>query len=151
MFPVWQRSDLLETKERIYALQVEGIPKSLSVDLLIEDQVVNDELAGTALVLVAARGEVFVKGDSERAGAVIYSAGGEVRAYDRGEEIFTPGSDPDIVLDSSGQTWQVTEEALLGPDGKAAPRVNGHLAYWFGWFSFFPNTLLYGEADQGSN
>ncbi len=112
---------------------------------------VNDQLAGTSLVLIAARGEVFVKGDSQRAGAVIYSAGGEVRAYDRGNETFSPGPDPDTVLDSEGQVWQVTEEALLGPDGKTAARVNGHLAYWFGWFSFFPNTLVYGVEDLGSS
>ena len=113
--------------------------------------VVNDQLGGTSLVLIAGRGEVFVKGDDQRAGAVIYSAGGEVRAYDRGQEEFTPGTDPDTVKDSSGQIWQVTEETLLGPDGETAPRVNGHLAYWFGWFSFFPHTLVYGEDDLGSS
>ena len=151
MFPVWQRNDLLETKDRIYALQIEGIPKAFPVDLLIEEIVVNDELAGTPLVLIAARGEVIVDGNNSRVGEVSYNAGGEVRAYDRGQELFTPGPDPDTVLDSSGQTWQVTEEALLGPDGKSAPRVNGHLAYWFGWFSFFPNTLVYGEDEEGSS
>ena len=54
-------------------------------------------------------------------------------------------------MDSAGEVWQVTEEALIGPDGKSAPRVNGHLAYWFGWFSFFPNTLVYGEDELGSS
>ena len=24
-----------------------------------------------------------------------------------------------------------------------APRLSGHLAYWFGWFAFFQNTLVY--------
>lgn len=24
-----------------------------------------------------------------------------------------------------------------------APRLGGHLAYWFGWYAFFPNTLVY--------
>ena len=27
--------------------------------------------------------------------------------------------------------------------GEIAPRINGHLAYWFGWYAFFPQTLLY--------
>ena len=65
--------------------------------------------------------------------------------------MFTPASDPDTVLDSSGRVWQVTEEALLGPEGGSKPRVNGHLAYWFGWFSFFPNTLLYGTDELESS
>ena len=28
MFPVWLRDDLLGTKDRIYALQIDGIPKA---------------------------------------------------------------------------------------------------------------------------
>jgi hypothetical protein len=143
MFPVWQRSDLLETKARIYALQVEGIPKAYPVEILAEEQVVNDTIGETNLVLIATRGDIIVNGLDERVGAISYNAGGEVRAYARGDETFSPGLDADTVLDSDGQPWQITEEALIGPDGALAERVNGHLAYWFGWFSFFPNTLLY--------
>ena len=125
---------------------MDGTPKAYPVDLLAQEQVVNDELAGTAVVLIAQRGEVEVEGQSLRTGRVNYDAGGEVRAYDRGNEAFSAGPAPDIVLDSSGDEWMVTEEALLGPDGQMAPRLNGHLAYWFGWYAFFPNTLLYGES-----
>ena len=49
------------------------------------------------------------------------------------------------MLDAAGRAWQVTEEALLGPDGEIAPRLPGHLAYWFGWYAFFPLTQLYGS------
>ena len=38
----------------------------------------------------------------------------------------------------------MTEEALVGPDGERLARVPGHLAYWFGWFAFFPGAALYG-------
>jgi hypothetical protein len=145
MFPVWQRSDLLEDKDFVYALHIDGQPKAYDVRTLAEEQVVNDELGGTPLVLVASRGTVTVDGVNRRVGPVTYTNGGEVRAYDRGEEVFSPGPDADTVLDSSRRAWQVTEEALLGPDGESAPRVNGHLAYWFGWYAFFPNTLLYPE------
>jgi hypothetical protein len=139
MFPVWQRSDLLETKDRIYALHLEGIPKAYPVDLLVEEQVVNDTVGETNIVLIAARGDITVRSSQS------YNAGGEVRAYDRGGETFRLGPDADTVIDSAGRSWEVTEEALVGPDGEMAPRVNGHLAYWFGWYAFFPNTLLYGE------
>jgi hypothetical protein len=151
MFPVWQRSDLLETKDRIYALQIDGIPKAYPVDLLVEEGVVNDQLGDTSLVLIAARGEVIVEGENQRVGAVTYNAGGEVRAYNRGKETFFTGPEQDTVLDAQGQIWQVTEEALVGPEGESAPRVNGHLAYWFGWFSFFPKTLIYEKGDLQSS
>jgi hypothetical protein len=141
MFPVWQRSDLLETKDRIYALHIEGVPVAYPVKRLIEEQVVNDTIGETHLVLIAARGDLTV----DAGPAATYNTGGEVRAYDRGEETFSPGFDPDPIIDSAGSPWQVTEEALVGPDGELAPRINGHLAYWFGWYTFFPHTILYGE------
>ena len=98
-------------------------------------------------MLIAARGQVEVRGSSLRNGPVAYNAGGEVRAYERGEHQFTPGTDDNIVLDEDGRTWQVAEEALIGPDGETAPRVSGHLAYWFGWYAFFPSTELYGVSE----
>jgi hypothetical protein len=143
MFPVWQRSDELDTKARIYALNLDGVPKAYAVDKLVEEQVVNDLLGETPLVLVAQRGAVEVDGVNRRVGPVTYDSGGEVRAYERGEHTFSPGPDADTVLDEDGNTWQVTEDALLGPEGETAPRLGGHLAYWFGWFAFFPNTLIY--------
>jgi hypothetical protein len=143
MFPVWQRSNLLDTKDRIYALQLNGIPKAYPVELLVEAGLVNDTLGDTPVVLIANRGDITVDGTNQRVGQVSYNAGGEVRAFNRGEETFKPGPDSDTLLDSYGRTWVITEEGLLGPDESLAPRINGHLAYWFGWFSFFPQTLVY--------
>ena len=144
MFPVWQRDDLLADKARIYALRVDGVPKAYPLHLLTREEVINDILGETSLVLVASRGTVNVEGVSLRDGPAAYEAGGEVRAFDRGAETFSPGPEPDQVLDSAGNVWQVSEEGLLGPDGRVAPRVQGHLAYWFGWYAFFPQTLVYG-------
>jgi hypothetical protein len=143
MFPVWQRSDLLPTKARVYALHIDGIPKAYPVETLVGEQVINDEIGGTPVVLIATRDEIVLDGADQGTGSVSYNAGGEVRAYNRGEETFTPGPDPDTVLDSAGRSWQITEEALVGPEGELAPRINGHLAYWFGWYAFFPKTLIY--------
>ncbi len=145
MFPVWLRSDILETKDRIYALRVDGAAKAYPVERLAEEMVVNDFVGDSPVVVIAQRGSVTVNGESIRSGPVTYDAGGEVRAYSRGEEEFSAGLYLDEVLDSEGQVWQVTEEALIGPAGDSLPRLNGHLAYWFGWFSFFPHTEVYGE------
>jgi len=143
MFPVWQRSDLLGQKDRIYALHIDGVPKAYPIEVLAEEVVVNDILASTPIVLIAERGEVIVKGVDLRSGAVSYVAGCEVRAYAREEEDFSPHPSPGHIFDSNGGEWTVSEKALLGPDGEELPRINGHLAYWFGWFANFPNTLLY--------
>ena len=78
-------------------------------------------------------------------GPVTYSAGSEVRAYERGDHEFLSGPSADMVVDSGGQLWDVTDEALVGPNGERVERLGGHLAYWFGWFTFFPETLVYGK------
>jgi len=145
MFPVWQRSDLLPTKDRIFALQIDGIPKAYPMNILAAEQVINDSIGQTSIVLIAVRGDITVDGVNQRAGQFTYNTGGEVRAYDRVGETFSFGPDADTILDSEGRPWQVTEESLIGPNGEEARRINGHLAYWFGWFSFFPQTLIYGE------
>ena len=64
----------------------------------------------------------------------------------RRHQTFSPSDNPDVILDDSGREWQVTEEALMGPEGETLPRLGGHLAYWFGWFAFFPNTQVYGVS-----
>jgi hypothetical protein len=117
---------------------VESIPKAYPLEILLQEKVVNDTIGSTNVVLLASQNEVIVK-----TGSTTYSAGGEVRAYDRGDYMFEPGSTPDTVRSGDGRIWQVTEEALVGPEGEVAPRINGHLAYWFGWYAFFPKTLLY--------
>ncbi len=143
MFPVWQRSQELPAKARVYALHLDGVPKAYSLEVLVAGQVVNDTVGETPVVLVAQRGTVQVDGQNRRAGPVTYDSGGEVRAYLRGAHSFSPAPDRDTLLDEQGNTWQVTEDALLGPDSQTAPRLGGHLAYWFGWYAFFPKTQLY--------
>ena len=150
MFPVWRRSHLLPPKTRVYTLHLDGVPKAYPLDVLAARRVVNDIVGRTTIVLVATRGIVTVTGRPEagppdrlRGGAETYNAGGEVRAYARGGRTFAPGPDADTVLDSAGQSWRITEEALIGPRGGRAPRMNGFLSYWFGWYAFFPNTLVY--------
>lgn len=146
MFPVWQRDNQLEDKSIIYAIQIDGLPKAYPLDLLAMEQVVNDTLSDTPLVLIATRGVVTVTGESQRTGETYsYSNGGEVRAFARDNFSFAPGANPDQLIDQNGGIWQVTEESLRGPEGQTLPRLGGHLAYAFGWYAFFPQTLIYGE------
>jgi len=145
MFPVWTRNSLLPDKARIFALRIDGVPKAYPLELLADEMVVNDVLAKTSLVLLASRGIVEVEGQSLRTGAVAYQAGAEVRAYERGDFVFASRSGEESLLDAEGNLWQVTEDYLLGPNEARLPRLPGHLAYWFGWFSFFPSTSVYGS------
>ena len=126
MFPVYQRSQALPAKSFVYALLIDGTPKAYPLNVLQEQGVTNDDVGGHRVVLIAEA--------TTRA----------VRVYERDGQEFTSLPQPGLVADSSGGEWTVTEEALLGPEGESLERLPGHLAYWFGWFSFYPRTLLYG-------
>jgi len=143
MFPVWQQSDRLFNKDHVYALRLDEVPKAYPVTDLLAERVVNDVVGETAVTLIAAGEIVEVDGTSQRTGPVTYTSGAEIRAFARDEHTFAPGPDDFTVLDENGRSWQVTEEALVGPDGQTLERINGHLAYWFGWYAFYPETELY--------
>ncbi len=128
LFPVYQRSQELPEKSFVFGLLVEGTPKAYPLRDLQREPVVNDELAGRAVVVVTE------------------PASRAVRAYERGAQRFEAGPRPGTLLDDSGGLWRVTEPALKGPDGSSLERLPGHLAYWFGWFSFYPRTLIHGDG-----
>ena len=215
MFPVWRQSSLLPKKARVFAIQVDGVPKAYPLDELNRAQgVANDTVGGRELVVVSrdAVGKVALPGrwkartgvslandltldaarqalkqdpslaaeltaemllamptetrltlleertpdqkSGARAGRGKFAPDlrnevaqrgliGETRAYERGAHTFRPGPGRDILVDERGRHWRITEEALLGPDAERLTRLAGHLAYWFGWFAFFPRTEVF--------
>ena len=145
MFPVGKRSAALDPKTQIYALRVEDVPKAYPLERLVTQRVVNDTVGEKNVVLVTTGDLLELAGQSVRAGAVSYSAGAEVRTYERGSETFRVGPDEHSLFDEVGRLWSLSEGALVGPTGQSYPRLSGHLAYWFGWFAFFPHTSVYGQ------
>ena len=145
MFPVAFRRDVLGEKDRVFAITIDGIPKAYPTRTLTREAVVNDRLGETNLVVIAARGDLQGAGIDNRDGPATWRAGAEVRAFERGPHTFAPTADANTLRDEAGAAWQVSEDALRGPGGALLPRLPAHLAYWFGWFNFFPHTSIYGE------
>ncbi len=135
-YPVWLASDELERDEEIYALRVEGAPKAYPLAPLLDAGLVHDELGGVGIVLVA---------DAES---------GAVRVYRRGERRFRRRAGGGLV-DTDGTVWELSERALSASVGGAVielERLPGHVAYWFGWYGFYPETEIWGrDAAAGSN
>ncbi|MYA21044.1 MAG: DUF3179 domain-containing protein, partial [Chloroflexi bacterium] len=145
MFPIWSHSEVVSAKEFVYGLRIGADRKAYPFRTLTEEVVVNDAVGEQPVLLVAARGEVITEGVHREAPSPnAYYSGAEVRAFERGGHTFTAGDDPDTLRDAGGGLWQVTEEAVLGPNGERLERIAGHLAYWFGWYSFYPETEVYG-------
>lgn len=144
MFPVWQ-TDTSEraNKSVVFALRLNDTPKAYPLDRILPEDgatgVVNDTLAGVDLVLVA-------RPTPQR--TFFEPGGAAVRAFERGGHLFSPGASPQQVLDEKGRAWEVTEQALLGPGGEMLPRLPGHLAFWFGWYGYYPETLVYTPEEN---
>jgi hypothetical protein len=146
VFPVAVTRTELEPKARVYALELGAESRAWPLDALLAARVVNDELAGRALALVATRGAIELEGLQRSGSVATFSPGAEVRAYERDPaRQLRPGPGPDELLDERGRTWHATDAALVGPDGERAPRLPGTVAYWFAWQAFHPETSLAGD------
>ena len=134
MFPVWQSSDELATKNHVIGLSIGHQAKAYPLETLRKERVVNDEVGGLPLVVVT----------TGHLGS---------RAYERGERTFLPGQgdnpDTSVIADSDGQTWRVEEDALVNLNDTSLRllRIPSHNAYWFGWYSFYPGTEIYRAGE----
>ncbi|MEM6588150.1 MAG: DUF3179 domain-containing protein [Pseudomonadota bacterium] len=112
MFPTRTDETRLLQKAYVYGIRTAGGAKAWPVEAFSDKPVINDQVGFLNVVLI---------GDpSSRT----------VRAYDRRSWTFKGGEGAPI---GPGGPWRVTEEALLGPNGDRAPRVPGHITYWFAW------------------
>ncbi len=134
VFPVWNRSDALQTKDIVLGVAIGDNSKAYPVSILQQSRVVNDLIGETEIVIVAS-------GSSQAA-----------RVYERDGRVFAPGQQDArmgelavTVADSRGTTWRVTEEFLVDStdDSQRLNRIPTHMAFWFGWFAFNPDTEVY--------
>jgi hypothetical protein len=118
MFPALVDETSLKAKDYVFALRGAGLEKAWPLSLFEETRVVNDIAGAVSLTLV---------GDA---------ATRSVRAYATDGEPFQASNGADgLTLD--GETWRITEDALVGPRGEELHRLPGHIAYWFAWSGYF--------------
>ena len=133
MFPVWNRDLSLETKDEVLGLSVGDVHKAYPVVTLRELRVVNDTVGDKAVVIISSG----VSSDS--------------RVFERGEETFTFEDSGDLegvptsLVDSNGETWKVGENELISvtDESNTLSRLPSFVAFWFGWYAFHPETLLF--------
>ena len=56
---------------------------------------------------------------------------------------------PRRVYDDQGVAWTVTDDELVSStdETETLARLPAHVAFWFGWFAFHPDTQLYQGAE----
>ncbi len=137
MFPVWLRDDRLEAKDIVLGLKIDDMAKAYPVRDLQMERVVNDALGDVNVVVLA----------SEISPAS--------KVYERAEREFSrvDGDNatgvPMTIVDESGAVWNVTEDALVNASdpSQTLRRIPTHMSFWFGWYAFYPDTLLYESED----
>ena len=121
MFPASVKDQTLKQKEKVFGLRISGANKAWPLSLFKNTKVINDRVGIISIVLIG-------NANSET-----------VRAY-RSEGLQFKQSENGQLI-AGNQTWQLTENELIGPDGQKLTRLPGHLAYWFAWSGYFPDML----------
>jgi len=117
MFPARVDETRLKQKDFVFALRSSGAERAWPLALFDRGAVINDKAGVIDLVLI---GNALTR---------------TVRAYRTDGRAFSKGADLDHPV-ADGAAWTLTEDALTGPDGKAFPRLPGHIAYWFAWSGY---------------
>jgi hypothetical protein len=130
MFPVPSVDTRLKNKDKVVVLLLEdeaGMrgPLAISADFLEDNRLYHFDHAGQSLVVVTS---------DEGANRVYQSEGWR----------FVQRLGNDRVTDDTGETWIVLEDGLVAEsDGRRRlPRVAAQRAFWFGWYSQFPQGVL---------
>ena len=127
MFPAIADQSRLQQKTKIYGIRAPGAAKAWPLNAFTHEPVINDQVGPTSIVLIG------------------NPATETIRAYDRGSHRFQ-GDATD--LRTTAGRWQITEHALIGPNGEQQPRLPGHVAYWFAWDGYLGITSeLYTPAN----
>jgi len=119
----------------IYGVTAGGATKAYPVDLVAKLGVIDDEIGGRPIVVIADPGA-----DPRHR---------TVRAYDRGDRVFSRSGHSflgaSFVNDQGGHAWKIGEKALATPDGQKRPRIPGKLAVQAVWGTAYPGAGVYTE------
>ena len=132
-FPVDGEKRDLPRKTWVFGLIHNGATRAYPLEDVGADEAVNDAIGGEAVVVVTGSGSPP-----------------SARAYRRGEMRFT--LDEAVLTDGAGGVWELTEAALVGPDGSRLERLDdGFVAFWFAWSTFYPDTDIYDGSEADPN
>ena len=123
MFPVPVLDERLENKQEVLALLLRGEPVAYDTSFLKKKDVYHDTVGSRQIVILT---------DQSGASRVYEAKGVTFSSWDRKSKL----------LDSTGLSWEVTEDGLLGPSGSRLGRLSSHRAFWFGWYAQFPGSRL---------
>ena len=133
MFPIWDRDHRLEAKDEVLGISAAGAHKAYPIETLRRLRVLNDTVGQEDYVIIAS------------------PISSDVRVFERGNHLFALDESevgfgvPRSLVDEDGTVWDVGHEGLTsGPD--RLPRVPSLVYFWFAWYAFHLDALLYSES-----
>ena len=125
--------DRLEPRALVIGININGTSKAYLISRLEEQNLIIDEVGGTAILLVMAEDKK------------------SVRAYERSidgrklEYYSKPRASPLRLIDAeTGSEWDYSGKAIAGSlAGQQLKRVYVLKDYWFDWKTYHPDTLVY--------
>jgi hypothetical protein len=134
-FPVPGADGRLAPRDEVWGLRLGGAVKAYAVPALLAAGLVEDEVGGEPVVLLAD------------------ASSGAIRAYRRGGHHFRSGASREL-LDENDVRYRVDEDALRRVEPHATPadlaRLPGWPSYWFAWQAFHPGTALWAGAPPAA-
>jgi hypothetical protein len=138
------RMDSLPPRTRIVAVERKSESKAYPLETLRSRPVVNDGVGGDAVVLFWTPGTASAMDTRSVAGGRDV---GTVEVFSRnldGSELSFSHESGRIQDDQTRSTWNRTGQAVAGPlaGRRLEPVIHVHY-FWFAWFQFRPETLIY--------
>ncbi|MFK7794341.1 MAG: DUF3179 domain-containing protein [Gammaproteobacteria bacterium] len=121
MFPAHLANKSLQQKDQVFGLRISGAKKAWPLKLFEKPQAINDHVGIIPVVII---GNASTQ---------------TVRAYRSEGKEFSLNKDGELFVE--GKQWKLSETELTGPNNQSLPRLPGHIAYWFAWSGYFPETL----------
>ena len=88
------------------------------------------------------RNPVYQASIGEKDFVVFTDNSGASRVYESKGKEFAAWDRVNTIKDSSNKTWTLTESKIESTDGEILYRLPSHRAFWFGWYSAYPQTKL---------
>ncbi len=132
MFPIDNRDDRLHPKEIILGFSMGNTSKAYPQSVVESEALINDAIGDTPVLIAS----LF----PENARAFERTVGGQVLDFEY--------EDGRITDTGSGSVWNYDGLAVSGTlRGEQLERLSIEPGFWFEWFAFHPQTLIYGDGS----
>ena len=134
----------LPAMARVVTISQEDMSVAYPYDLLAEEGVVHDEVAGQDVVVFYRKGTSSALDTAQIAEGADVGATGVFDPNLDGQRLTFTRVDDEFVDDQTGSTWNILGQATAGPlaGEQLDPVVHGN-QFWFSWAAFKPDTVIF--------